>query len=176
MISQLLWDPYMTEEEYDDCLKDYLLYYYGDGYEYLYEYLKMQTAAGDALGTCFVTIFDEPAKMLSYKYFADNYEKMAELFDKAEALASTTKQLERVKQSRIHMEFSYLVGAYEKEYVKGNAAQRQAYKAKYDALWNYFHETGYEIGAYTSTERIPSNSNITANPYTMWYSRTYPGT
>ena len=37
----VLWHTDMTDEEYEQLVKDYLYYYYGDGYEYIYTYLQL---------------------------------------------------------------------------------------------------------------------------------------
>ena len=173
MISLLIWDPYMTEEEYENYLKEYLKYYYGDGYEYIFEYMKMQTAAGDAIEDCFVTNYDRPANMLSFRYYAENYDTMAELFDNALALADTAEQAEHVQRARLHVEFLSLCGSYDSMYVNGSEEEKAEYQARYEALWSYFHETGYRIVTSDPYGGLPETSEITANPYTMWYDLVY---
>ncbi len=40
LLAKVLWNPYMTEQEYDALLTDFLRDYYGAGYTYVYEYVK----------------------------------------------------------------------------------------------------------------------------------------
>ena len=84
----------MTEEEMHECIKEYLFLYYGEGYEYIYEYLLMYEAASDAISdeegrviTCYINNHDRPGDMFSYFYIQDHYLEMRELLLKALELA-----------------------------------------------------------------------------------------
>ncbi len=84
----------MSEEEMQETIKEYLYLYYGDGYEYVYEYLMMYEAASDAISdeegrkiTCYINNHDRPGDMFSYYYMQDHYLEMRELLLKAIELA-----------------------------------------------------------------------------------------
>ncbi len=39
LLSKLMWDPYMSEKEYQEIMDDFLEGYYGDGWMYIREYI-----------------------------------------------------------------------------------------------------------------------------------------
>ena len=87
----------MTEEEFHEEMKEYLFLYYGEGYEYVYEYLLMYEAASDALDeeegrtyTCYVNNHDRPGDNFSYYYWQEHYLEMRGLLESALELAGTT--------------------------------------------------------------------------------------
>ena len=58
-------------------------------------------------------------------------------------------------------------------YVNGSEEEKAEYQARYEALWSYFHETGYRIVTSDPYGGLPETSEITANPYKMWYDLVY---
>ena len=43
LIAQLMWNPYMSEEEYYGYMDDFLKAYYGDGWTYIREFIDLTT-------------------------------------------------------------------------------------------------------------------------------------
>jgi hypothetical protein len=87
----------MSEEEFHEAIKEYLYLYYGDGYEYVYQYLLMYEEASDAISdepgrkvTCYINNHDRPGDMFSYYYMKDNYLEMRQLLLDAIELADDT--------------------------------------------------------------------------------------
>ena len=87
----------MTEEEFHEEIKEYLFLYYGEGYEYIYEYLLMYEAASDAIDDeegrvirCYINNHDRPGDQFSYYYWKDHYLEMRDLLLKALEVADTT--------------------------------------------------------------------------------------
>ena len=59
LISKLLWDPYMTEEEYQALIDDFLEFVYGKGWTYIREYIDLIHKESDknCFGT-FASVFE----------------------------------------------------------------------------------------------------------------------
>ena len=145
LASRMLWDPYMSEEEFEGYLDEFLMIYYGDGWQYIKQYLYMQNRAGDLQG-CWTNNFDWPWDMYNKEYFGENYDAMCSLFESASGAATDDAQREHVENLSIHMHFLGLSATYESDYVNGSAEQRAVYKTRYEWLWNYFKNRAYLEG------------------------------
>ncbi len=158
-------NPLMTREEFMDILCGFLEETYGDGWEYILEYLDMQTEAGNGVG-CFVNNYEMPFDTYSRSYMAENYEKMEELFSKAYAEAKTDAQKTAVRKASVHMYFLCLSATYESNYVNGTPEQKTAWEKDYKyKFYKYVTETGASCGHGTN----PGTSEITGSPTYMWY-------
>lgn len=47
VLAKLMWDPYMTEEAYQEHINDFLQGYYGSGWEEIREYFDFVMASGE---------------------------------------------------------------------------------------------------------------------------------
>ncbi len=135
LISKMLWNPYMSEEEYNGYMNEFLMLYYGEGWEYIREYLEMNEAAADENG-CFINNYDRPWNMYSESYYLENYLEMRELFDNAIEAASTDVYKERVKMASMHCDFLGLSATYERDYLNGDADTKALYVQRYQALYD----------------------------------------
>ena len=84
LLAKLMWNPYMSEEEYDRHMNEFLKAYYGDGWVYIRQFIDKTTQlANDGC----INIYEEPlqsiteAEYLANEFFFDN------LWEKAEAIA-----------------------------------------------------------------------------------------
>ncbi len=141
LASRMMWDPYMSEEEFEGYLDEFLMIYYGAGWQYIKELLTIENRAGDLMG-CWTNNFDWPWDMYNKEYYGQQYAHMRELLDAAYSAADTT-QKKRVRLLEIHVRFMGLSATYESNYVNGTSAQRSAYKTDYTWLWNYFKNEAY---------------------------------
>jgi len=135
LITKMLWNPFMTEEEFNSHFNEFLMLYYGDGWEYIREYLEMNNYAADLNG-CFINNYDRPWDMFNEQYYLENYLAMRELFDKALEAAKTDSQKERVRLATLHCDFLGLSATYERDYVNGDADAKALYKEHYQFLYD----------------------------------------
>ena len=131
---RIMWDPEMTEEEYINYMNEYLMIYYGDGWENIREYIYLYDEAGDRAG-CWTNNFDHPWNVLDKQYFADNYAHMEELIDAAYEAASDPVQKSRVELFSVHMHFLGLSATFS---CREKAGGEEHYLENYNWLWNYF--------------------------------------
>ncbi len=146
MASKMNWDPFMSEEEYNDLFNEFLMIYYGDGWQYIREYIELSDEAGNLNG-CWTNNYDRPWNMYNEEYFAEHYDKMSELFDKALAATSDTEQQRRIARSRAHCDYLGLSATYEDKYVNGDDASRAVYEERYARLYNTLLDRGDTPGA-----------------------------
>ncbi|MBR6650278.1 MAG: DUF4838 domain-containing protein [Clostridia bacterium] len=142
LISEMMWDKDITEEEYKDLIKEYLAFYYGPGWENIYTYLEMLEEAGNDMG-CYMTEFSHPMEMYSAEYFAEHYYEMIDLFDNAHAESENSWQKANIEKAKAHLGFLGLEALYDSKYVNGTESERADYAAEYEGWYNFVNE--YDI-------------------------------
>ena len=125
----------MSFEEFCEAIKEYLYMDFGEGYEYIYEYIVMQDEAGNALGKCYENNLDYPGDMFDYDYIHDNYEYMRDLVLKAMAVAEGD-QIKRCEYILINCEFLGL-SAWHKDYLESTD---EDWKAEYEERYTWMYE------------------------------------
>ena len=134
LLAKLLWDPDMTEEEYYACMDEFLMYYYGTGWEKIKEYMASMAAHAMRNNT-HLGIFDKGDKM--YPAVDENGKRdtkfsrnMLALWEEAYALAETEEQKAHVEKSSIQ--------AYYLCHLSGPSAERKNHlKTVYELCEKY---------------------------------------
>lgn len=134
LISDMMWNPDMTKEEYDNRTAEYLKDHYGYGWTYIREYMDMLVECGDLKG-CVFNDFELPFDIYSKDYFKENYDKMCQLFENAKNQAETDEEIFNIEKLSVHMHFLGLSALYEDRYVNGTEAQRNIYAEQW--RWTY---------------------------------------
>ncbi len=143
LISKMLWDPFMTEEEYEQHMDEFLMIYYGEGWRYIKQYIFMSNYASDING-CWTNNHDAIFDIYNEDYFRDNYDEMASLFDTARELAKTDEQKFRVDSAAVSCHFIGLAATYERDFVNGSAESRAKFAERYAWLWNFYNDNAYD--------------------------------
>ena len=128
LIAKLMWDPYMSEEEYYGYMDDFLKAYYGDGWMHIREFIDLTTklaanggyaingdeTEGEAV--CGQGIYDHPLTAITRK----EYTAYELLFDECWALAKELAgdRLEYVERSELQWRLTKL-------YLRPNAEEAQ---------------------------------------------------
>ncbi len=144
LAGKMMWDPYMSEEEFNNHINEFLAAYYGEGWKNIREYLNMQTEAGDLNG-CWTNNFDRPWNMYNEEYFAENYLYMTELFDKALAETSGAEQKNHIRLLRVHVDFLGLSATYDRDWVNGDSGAKALYAEHFKWLYNFVNSSGYKL-------------------------------
>ena len=163
---KFMWDPDMTYEEWTDILLEYMYINYGDGYEELYQYMLMQTEAGDQCGTCFINNFDRPGDMYSYDYLAEHYEEMRDLVVTALGKAKTSDQRDRIEKLLVCCDFMGLSSVHTKWYVENE--NEELYIERYTWMYNYIKDHGMRVFS-SDVYSIPSTIVYNINPMVQFY-------
>ncbi len=165
---KLMWDPSMTYEEFCEIVKEYLYIYYGDGYEEIYEYILMQTEAGDQCGTCFINNYDRPGDMYSYEYLGEHYGEMRGLLETARAKTANTEQRYRIDTLLVSCDFMALSALHEEMYVNGDADSKREYTERYTWMYNFIVNNDISIFS-GDIYQVPNKCDVTVNPMTQFY-------
>lgn len=143
LISKVLWDPFMSEEEYEHHMDEFLMIYYGDGWESIKEYIFMSNYASDING-CWTNNHDSLWDIYNEEYFRDNYKTMAALLDAAYKATDDPDQRARVELTSVHAHFLGLAATYERDWVNGDAETKAEYLERYKWMWNYYNDNAYD--------------------------------
>lgn len=164
LISKLLWNPYMSEEEYETHICEFLEAYYGPGWREIRKYLEMEhtltanrrmkcfenvdigsvscrtdpEVAGlrDFLRTNYVPTAYQPVYPDHYlTEYCEHLDEIYELFDRAYTLAETDAQRFRIRRSRCSVDYTDL---FIKSRVKGKLSPDE--QKEYEARVAQFHE------------------------------------
>ncbi len=141
-------DPVMMSyDEFVDCIKEYLYLFYGEGYEYIYEYVVMQDEAGN-LNPCYVNNLDYPGDMFNYEYIGENYEYMRELVLKALAVAEGD-EIYRIERLLVNCDFLGLSATFNAVMRDGtDEGAKAVFVERYEAMDSYIRSHGLNIGIY----------------------------
>lgn len=157
LMAQCMWDPYMSEAEFQQHIDEYLMVIYGDGWRYIKEYLYIADEAGNRKG-CFVNNFDWPGDMYDITYMYENYDKIVNLFDSAYALGNDT-QKNRIEQLSMHMHFLAISGAF----YNGHGGDA-VIQSRYSNLYNLIIKHNFNASIYG----VPSSLNLGTSPMVAW--------
>ncbi len=166
LISEMMWDKDITEEEYITMMQEYLSFYYGEGWENIYDILLMLEDAGDGMG-CYMTEYSHPMAMYSRDYFIENFEVMKEKLAAAEDSANSEEEYDRIRCVEAYIYFLGLNSTYETEYVNGNEAQRAEYAKLYETWYDFVNEEG--IRTSHSSVGISSEFTLDKSPCMLVY-------
>lgn len=100
LLAKLMWDPYMSEEEYYTHMNEFLEAYYGEGWEYIRKYIdKTAELASD---NC-MSIYSHPYQVISKESYLANEADFEAWWATAQQLAGS--RVEYVKRSRLQWRY-----------------------------------------------------------------------
>lgn len=108
ILARLMWDPFMTEEEYWHEIDRFLEGYYGKGWGYIREYIDymLECSEDSHFGIYYdnASLYIKPSgfdKELDAKF--EFLRHSSELFEKAEAMAECPEELAHIRCSKIQL-------------------------------------------------------------------------
>ncbi len=156
LLAKLLKNPYMTYAEYRYHMQDFLNGYYGDGGEYILEYIdylgELHIGGHKDIMTYIPTKY-ENGKVV---YDVTLFEKCNEWWDMAED-AATPEELSRIEKSRLHLTMTELLNTGAQRYKYGDEEEREILVERNETLYK-------NMLKYNCMKKFPEhtfNSNIT---------------
>ncbi len=165
LASRFMCDPDMTMDEYIGYMKEFLYIWYGDGYEYIYEFILLQNEAGDAAG-CFINNHDRPWDLYSIYYYREHYEEMRALLIKALEASEREECKIRIETLIAGCEFMGLSAVHTAWYTEGTEESRALYEERYTALMNFIYENGIKVSRFYEA---PTEIVFDVNPVVQFY-------
>ena len=105
LLAKLMWNPYMSDEEYYTHMDEFLEAYYGDGWTYIRKYIDQTTEW--AKDGC-MSIYENPFAAISGEKYASMEETFDEWWNKAEELADEERK-ENVRRSSLQWQYLKLM-------------------------------------------------------------------
>lgn len=166
LMAKLMWDPTMPEEEYIALRDEIMLLTYGDGYEYILEYLELYNS--------FIRCADgfDWGGFLDYPKAAAGSEYALWLFDSAEALTGSARESYFVRMLKAHVIYNAICAWYESKTLNGTAEEKAYMAELYDelrALLEEAHAVCLDAGMTKPVADIDWNGDPfdwTVTPYT----------
>ncbi len=166
LISDLMWDTDLTRDEFEQSTKEFLKYYFGYGWQYVYEYMQMLDECGNLKG-CVLNDFEQPFDVYSKEYFKEHFDEFFTLFDKAYAAAKTDRERDNIDRLSVHMKFLCLSALYEDRYVNGSAAEREEYAKTW--RWTYDYINAHNIRVSYDRVGIQAKFTLDKSPMMLVY-------
>lgn len=145
--------------------------YYGDGYEYLYEYILMQNESAKKCGTCFISNFDRPGDMYSPNYTRAHYEEMRTLLVNALNLADKPEYRDRLETMLYLFDFFGLSYVYFDVYKgeKATAESKALYEQRYTEMYTYIKSNNLRTFGDSGYYPFPAEINFDICPIIQVY-------
>lgn len=162
--TQLMWDPYMSEEEYDGCIKKFMEGYFGKGWEDIYEAFCLWTEKetgchGFQYGTAF---FADNQIFFQYLRLRGVIEDIIANFNDAMLRTETKEQFENVECNSVQFDFVYLNGVFDNLYKSSDPADNELAQELSHALQDKMQK--YNIILSSHFQYIPDFDTFTERP------------
>jgi len=166
LLAKLMWDPYMSDEEYDRHMNEFLEAYYGAGWTYVREYIDLTSKLalnggykldGDEQPTtavCGQGIYDHPFTAITREEYYNFEYRFDDCWAMAEAMAEG-KQKENVHRSALQWRLAKL-------YLHPNAEEAAAFIAEAKALGVVWKE---------GNPNVLADSDLSLSPYYWKYGK-----
>ncbi len=154
LISKLLWNPYMTEDEYQTHIDDFLMGYYGSGWEEIGNYLDFAENSLVKRGECIPCLhYHDPSRLVVQKDYVLNKAELETLFERAETAvteAGETAAAQHIADLKLSYLFTMLSCTYWTDYVMGSEAVREEWMTASSELYNEIELRGFPLSLSTS--------------------------
>ena len=155
LLSKLLWDPEMTKEEYSAYMCDFLEGYYGEGWEYILEYInKTSEEAAKGHMLVFTGVKTVMGNEKSERELAAFAVELSNLWTKAYNATTETVCRRHVEKSKIQADY-YLM------YVAWN---EDGHPSFLENMYNSLKK--YSITHFREGKQIPALESFNASPST----------
>jgi len=164
LTNELMWDPYMSEEEYNAHIKKFMEGYFGTGWEDIYEAFCLWTdnatgCNGFQYGTGYFS--DNQIFTISMKLRNVIDDILADFYN-AMYLAETKEQFENVECNYVQFEFVYVNGVFDKLYKSSDPADNELAQSLSHALQDRMQK--YNVILSENFTYIPDFEHFTVRP------------
>ena len=106
LLAKLMWDPYMSEEEYYMHMDEFLEAYYGEGWEGIRAFIDLTTELAANENSC-INIYEAPLNSITAEEYLQYEAQIEAWWNTAEELAGD--RLDAVKRSRLQWRYIQLL-------------------------------------------------------------------
>ena len=166
--AKLMWEPYMTKEEYYAYYDEFLQAYYGSGWKYIKKFLEwVETEAKKN----HMDIWAHPDRIISFEVWKPMLKEIASWWDEAEKGAKDDPDtLEHVQRSRLQFTLIELTLTWEERFDGQTKESRDEYRR--DCMKFYNTLVLKNIG-WREAYMFPPKVNFSAPPLSWCNAHTY---
>ena len=106
LLAKLMWNPYMSEEEYYRHMDEFLEAYYGEGWQNIRNFIDLTIELVSNEGSC-IFIYEEPLQSITEQEYLQYEEQIEAWWNAAEELAGD--RLAYVQRSRLQWRYIQLL-------------------------------------------------------------------
>jgi len=162
--TQLMWDPYMSEEEYNGYIKKFMEGYFGAGWEDIYEAFNLWLGKENAChGFQYNSAYPEgTAVFYQSMRLRSVINDILTNFKDAMYLAETKEQFDHIDCNLIQFEFVYVTGVFDKLYKSSDPADNELAQSLSHALQDRMQK--HNVTLARNFEYIPDFDEFTVRP------------
>jgi len=147
MIAELNWNMDMTREEFTEIYHTVLAYEYGEGWEYVLEYIDDWVKAQDMV-QCWaqwgISPSNQTSRYYNTGYFAKHLDSYVELIDAAISVAESARQEEMLKRLSASVLYKGCYSSYFMAWLENDTERIAELSALYDRCMNTLRELGID--------------------------------
>ena len=145
LISEINWNYGMTRDEFTELYHKLLRYEYGEGWEYVLEYIDQWELSQDMV-QCWswwgISPGDQTSRWYDTGFYGERFDSFVELLDTAALDAESAIQEERVKRLSCSVLYKGCYSSYFLAWKDGDEAEIERLSALYDRCMNTLYELG----------------------------------
>ncbi len=163
LLAKLMWDPYMSEEQYYAYMDEFLEAYYGEGWENIRVIIDTLIEKSQRIH---FPIFERDYNL--QMYVRKDLESYVTLFEEMELKAESYQLKRSLDRSQMQFEYMYLNAFFVQEMKSGDEARIAAIQQKSHDFQDKFAKLGVR---YSEQRKYPDIKDITEPPMywaTIW--------
>ena len=145
LITKLLWDPYMTDEEFEEHIHEFFIAYYGPGGVHLEKYFDMLCSGFEKMSVEHLYPYSHAFEMVRIIDFLNYGDQIEEWFELAALEAEYSNQVTRINQDKLSFTYLKLSAEYDYVYTWGDEETRAQYEDEVTLLYRELQMKGMPL-------------------------------
>ena len=146
LIAKVLWNPYMTDEEFEEYINEFFIAYYGPGGVYLEEYFTILLDGYHNMAVDHIYPHSFPFEMVRIIDYINYGDQIEEWFDLAKLKAETSDQVTRIDLEKLSFTWMKLSAEYDYVYTWGDTETRKQYEEEVTDMYRSMQMKGITPG------------------------------
>ncbi len=146
LAGRFMWNPYFTEEEYNDYVESFIKAYYGPGYKEICDTIALMQEKTQTIHVKYADVYHSSPSGMFGMYFYRVIDDLIEGMNSARIKTVTKAQWEHVDRAMIQYEFIKLNFVFDKLYESDDPAEKQLSQDMSRALFEKFEKYRMDLG------------------------------
>jgi len=146
LAGRFMWDPYFTEDEYNDYVESFIKAYYGPGYKEILDTIALMQEKTATVHVEYANVYHSSPSGMFGMYFYRVIDELIAGMNSARLKTVTKSQWEHVDRAMIQYEFIKLNFVFDKLYGSSDPAEKQLSQDMSRALFEKFEKYRMDLG------------------------------